>query len=188
MASIAISYKSQRTSIDAVEASGATANDHDNPFSHSLKEFTRDLNINTTSVFVAAQQAVLGFEQLPDAVPKTFIYTGNILNTTTMPSLLDLGVGKSATAHIIQSAAEAYKDRGFRYEILVLSHRVVRLTCVDFITLTNGKPTDPLHTLTLMERRTGSYTYSWQGKGLRVLGNKLLSKVWDTSNSEISVI
>ena len=34
-----------------------------------------------------------------------------------MAPLLDLGVGKSATAHIIQSAAAAYKDRGFKYAI-----------------------------------------------------------------------
>ncbi len=32
-----------------------------------------------------------------------------------MAPFLDLGVGKSATAHIIESAAAAYKDRGFKY-------------------------------------------------------------------------
>jgi len=32
-----------------------------------------------------------------------------------MAPLLDLGVGKSATAHIIQSAAAAYKDHGFKF-------------------------------------------------------------------------
>ena len=73
------------------------------------------MNINTTSAFVAAQQAVLGFEQLSDSVTKTFIYTGNVLNTTTMVPLMYLGIGKSATAHMIQCAATAYKDRGYRY-------------------------------------------------------------------------
>jgi hypothetical protein len=72
------------------------------------------LIVNTASPFVAAQQAALGFAQLPESASKTFIYTGNILNTTVIPPLLDLGVGKSATAHIIQSAAAAYKDRGFK--------------------------------------------------------------------------
>jgi hypothetical protein len=94
-----------------------TPNDAKNPLSLPLADFTRDFNINTTSAFVAAQQAVLAFEQLPDSASRTFIYTGNILNETTIAPLLDLGVGKSATAHIIQSAAAAYKDRGFKYAV-----------------------------------------------------------------------
>ncbi len=79
-----------------------------------LADFTRDLTINTTSAFVAAQQAVLSFKELPDSAARTFIYTGNILNETTLAPFLDLGVGKSATAHIIQSAAAAYKDKGYK--------------------------------------------------------------------------
>jgi hypothetical protein len=79
-----------------------------------LKDFVRDLNVNTISTFVAAQQAALAFAELPDSASRTFIYTGNILNITTIPPLLDLGVGKSATAHIIQSAASAYKDKGYK--------------------------------------------------------------------------
>ena len=89
-------------------------NDAKNPLTLPLVDFTRDFNINTTSAFVAAQQAVLDFEKLPDSASKTFIYTGNVLNTMTMAPLLDLGVGKTATAHIIESAAKAYADRGFR--------------------------------------------------------------------------
>jgi hypothetical protein len=79
-----------------------------------LADFSRDFYINTTSAFVAAQQAALSFEQLPDSASKTFIYTGNILNSTTIASLLSLGVGESATAHIIRSAAAAYSNRGFK--------------------------------------------------------------------------
>jgi hypothetical protein len=97
------------------EAGAVTPNDAKNPLSLPLADFTRDFNVNTTSAFVAAQQAVLGFEQLPNSASRTFIYTGNITNTAIIPPLLDLGVGKSATAHIIQSAAAAYKDRGFKY-------------------------------------------------------------------------
>lgn len=96
-------------------AAAWTPNDEKNPFSLPLADFTRDLNINTTSAFVAAQQAVAAFEQLPDSASKTFIYTGNILNTTTMAPFLDLGVGKSATAHFIEVASAAYQDRGFKY-------------------------------------------------------------------------
>ncbi|KAF7551806.1 hypothetical protein G7Z17_g4752 [Cylindrodendrum hubeiense] len=92
-----------------------TANPPNDPLALALTDFTRDFNINTTSAFVAAQQAALGFQKLPSSASKTFIYTGNILNTITMPPLLDLGVGKSATAHIIESAAAAYKDRGYKF-------------------------------------------------------------------------
>jgi hypothetical protein len=77
------------------------------------------MNINTTSPFVAAQQAALGFQQLPASASKTFIYTGNVLNTgTIIPSLMVSGVGKSATAHMIHVAASVYADRGFKYVVL----------------------------------------------------------------------
>jgi len=102
-------------SVVVYNAVGATMNDAKDPLSLSLADLMRDMNINTNSAFVAAQQAVLGFKELPDSASKTFIYTGNALNTTTMAPLMDLGVGKSATAHIIQSAAAAYADKGFKF-------------------------------------------------------------------------
>jgi hypothetical protein len=89
-------------------------NDAKDPLSLPLADFTRDFTINTTSAFVAAQQAVLSFKELPDSAARTFIYTGNITNEVPLAPLLDLGVGKSATAHIIQSAAAAYKDKGYK--------------------------------------------------------------------------
>ena len=89
-------------------------NDAKDPLSLPLADFTRDFTINTTSAFVAAQQAVLSFKELPDSAARTFIYTGNITNEIPLAPLLDLGVGKSATAHIIQSAAAAYKDKGYK--------------------------------------------------------------------------
>lgn len=67
-------------------AGAATPNNAKDPLSLPLAEFTGDLNINntkninTTSAFVAAQQAAVGFAQLSDTASKTFIYTGNILN------------------------------------------------------------------------------------------------------------
>ncbi|MCJ1385554.1 hypothetical protein MMC17_008677 [Xylographa soralifera] len=102
-------------SVVIYNAFAATPGDVKNPLSLPLFDFTRSLNVNTTSAFVAAQQALLGFEQLPDSASKTFIYTGNILNTITMVPFLDIGVGKSATAHMIQYAAIAYKDRGYKF-------------------------------------------------------------------------
>ncbi|KAL2815835.1 putative short-chain dehydrogenase [Aspergillus cavernicola] len=102
-------------SVVIYNAAAATSNEEKNPFSLLQADFTRDLNINTTSAFVAAQQAAIGFGKLPDSASKTFIYTGNILNTTIIPQLLSLGVGKSATAHVIQLAAAAYSDQGFKF-------------------------------------------------------------------------
>ncbi|MCJ1424705.1 hypothetical protein MMC29_002593 [Sticta canariensis] len=102
-------------SVVVYNGAAATPNPPDDPLSLQLADFNKDFNINTTSAFVAAQQAATGFAQLPDSAAKTFIYTGNILNTTIIPPLLDLGVGKAATAHIIQSAAAAYKDRGYKF-------------------------------------------------------------------------
>lgn len=99
---------------DAFKAAAATLNDPKNPLSLPLADFNRDFTINTNSAFVAAQQAILAFKELPESASRTFIYTGNILNTTTIANLLDLGVGKSATAHIIQSASKAYADQGFK--------------------------------------------------------------------------
>ncbi|KAL3479197.1 putative short-chain dehydrogenase [Aspergillus californicus] len=105
-------------SVVVYNAAAATPNNPQNPFSLSQADFTRDLAINTTSPFVAAQQAALGFEALAneESASKTFIYTGNILSTgVTIPGLLTLGVGKSATAHVVQSAAGAFEGKGFKF-------------------------------------------------------------------------
>jgi len=102
-------------SVVVYNTAAVTKNEPQNPLGLALKDFSRDLDINTTSAFVAAQQAVLAFAALPESASRTFIYTGNALNTTTVPMFLDLGVGKSATAHIIQSAAAAYRDKGFKF-------------------------------------------------------------------------
>ncbi|CAL5871784.1 uncharacterized protein PFLUO_LOCUS6037 [Penicillium psychrofluorescens] len=102
-------------SVVVYNAAAVTPNNPEDPLSLPLADFSRDFHINTTSAFVAAQQAALSFEELTDHGSKTFIYTGNILNSTTMAPLLDLGVGKSATAHIIRSAAAAYSNRGFKF-------------------------------------------------------------------------
>lgn len=88
--------------------------DGKNPLSLSLADLKQSLNINTLSAFAAAQEAAKGFEELPESSSRTFIYTGNMLNTAVMPAFLDLGVGKAATAHIVQAAATAYANRGFK--------------------------------------------------------------------------
>jgi NAD(P)-dependent dehydrogenase (short-subunit alcohol dehydrogenase family) len=87
----------------------------DNPLDISLETFQQHLNANTTSTYVAAQQAVAGFRELPESMNKVFIYTGNMLNTATEPRLLTLGVGKKAASYIIEAAAKAYEPEGFRW-------------------------------------------------------------------------
>jgi hypothetical protein len=79
-----------------------------------LAAFNRDMNISTTSAFVAAQQAVLGFTALPADAAKSFFYTGNVLNVAILPSFMGQGAGKSAAAHMMNAAAAAYKDRGYK--------------------------------------------------------------------------
>ena len=54
------------------------------------------------------------FQQLPSETLKTFLYTGNFLNKEIMPSLVSLGIGKSASAHLIAVASKAYAAKGYR--------------------------------------------------------------------------
>jgi NAD(P)-dependent dehydrogenase (short-subunit alcohol dehydrogenase family) len=88
----------------------------DSIFSVSAESVALDLNVNTISPYVAAQQAVSGWETLPKETMKTFIYTGNIMNVSIvpMPPMLDLGMGKSASAFWIGLADATYSARGFR--------------------------------------------------------------------------
>ncbi|KAH6683516.1 hypothetical protein F5X68DRAFT_242339 [Plectosphaerella plurivora] len=97
---------------NAGAATFAPAND---PFSISLDDFERNLKINTTSVYAAAQQAVIGFAELPADASKTFLYTGNILNVKPLTQFLESGAGKSASAHMMMAAASEYKEKGFRF-------------------------------------------------------------------------
>ena len=90
--------------------------DKDSIFSVSAESVALDLNVNTISPYVAAQQAVSGWETLPKETKKTFIYTGNITNVSIvpMPLMLDVGMGKAASAFWIGLADTMYSARGFR--------------------------------------------------------------------------
>ena len=85
-------------------------------FSTPSASVTSDLNVNVTSPYVAAQEAVKGFETLPAETKKTFIYTGNILNISIipMPMMMTLGMGKSASAHWIGLADMLHSAKGIR--------------------------------------------------------------------------
>jgi len=91
--------------------------DKDSLFSISAESVASDLNVNTISPYVAAQQAVIEWEKLPKETKKTFIYTGNIMNVSIvpMPMMLDLGMGKSASAFWLGLADATYSAKGFRF-------------------------------------------------------------------------
>jgi hypothetical protein len=86
----------------------------DDVLSVPIDVFASDLAINTISPYAAAQEAVKGFAELPSTASKTFIQIGNVLNRTVMPSLITLGVGKSAAAHMIACCAESYQAKGYQ--------------------------------------------------------------------------
>jgi NAD(P)-dependent dehydrogenase (short-subunit alcohol dehydrogenase family) len=88
----------------------------DSVLSIPTESFASNLNVNTISPYVAAQQAVSAWETLPKETKKTFIYTGNILNVAVLPVplMLTLGVGKSASAYWIGVADATYSARGIR--------------------------------------------------------------------------
>lgn len=81
-----------------------------------LESFNSDLNINTVSPYAAAQHAVAGWKTLPTETKKSFIYTGNGLNQTVLPGpvMLNLGVGKSASAYWLGVADANYAAQGYR--------------------------------------------------------------------------
>ncbi|TVY85214.1 hypothetical protein LSUE1_G000761 [Lachnellula suecica] len=103
-------------SVVVYNASSVTPNPPNDPLAVSVADLTRDLNVTATSAYVAAQQALAAFKELPATASKTFIYTGNIMDEPMIIGpLLDLGVGKSAAATFVQFAANAYKDQGIKF-------------------------------------------------------------------------
>lgn len=88
----------------------------DKLFSNSSEALVSDFNVNVLSAYVAAQEAVRGWDKLPQDVKKTFIYTGNALNTKIMPNAatVNLGIGKSASSYWIGLADTLYQAQGCR--------------------------------------------------------------------------
>ncbi len=85
-------------------------------FSIPAERLAADLNVNTVSPFIAAQQAVAGWTTLPKDAAKVFIYTGNISNVkiVLVPLTVTLGVGKSASSYWLGMADKVYSDLGYR--------------------------------------------------------------------------
>ncbi|KAI1841962.1 hypothetical protein JX265_003009 [Neoarthrinium moseri] len=85
----------------------------DGAFTLGLEQFRNDMDVNTTSPYITAQEAIKGFAKTGPG--STFIYTGNKLNVLGWPSLLSCGMGKSAVAHMIRTANIAFPDKGYKF-------------------------------------------------------------------------
>lgn len=97
-------------------AATTTPPDAESIFSTPVEAVLSDLNVNTISPYVVAQQAVAGWKTLPEGTKKTFIYTGNICNVFVLPTpmLMTGGMGKSASAYWIGVADALYASKGAR--------------------------------------------------------------------------
>ncbi|KAM5354959.1 hypothetical protein ACJ41O_001605 [Fusarium nematophilum] len=91
--------------------------DPQNPFTVPIEALERDLSLLNTSAYIAAREAVAGFEATGADLPKAFIYTGNTLAgaTSPLPVLVGLGTGKSAASYWIGSASAFYKEKGYKF-------------------------------------------------------------------------
>ncbi|KAL7916678.1 NAD(P)-binding protein [Trichoderma velutinum] len=81
----------------------------------SFSQIELEMAVNCNSAIVAAQQAAVGFKQLPEDASKTFIYTGNKLHLVTLEQVPLFNVGKSAAASLIHTASKSYRDAGFKF-------------------------------------------------------------------------
>lgn len=90
--------------------------DNESVFSISAESVISDLNVNTVTPFVVAQEAVRAWETLPKETKKTFIYTGNVQNVSVLPVplLMSLGIGKAGSAYWIGVADATSAAPGLR--------------------------------------------------------------------------
>jgi len=94
--------------------------DEDSVLSIPAEHVVKDFNVNTISPYVAACEAVKGWDAMGaggSKVKGTFIFTGNAQNVLVlpMPMLMDVGMGKAATAYWIGAADPNFVRKGYRY-------------------------------------------------------------------------
>ncbi|KIM93812.1 hypothetical protein OIDMADRAFT_136870 [Oidiodendron maius Zn] len=111
----AVEKKFGSPSVVIYNAAGLNIVSETDPLAGPISGFAASININTVSVYAALQASIAAFSKLPASTSRTFFYTGNALNRVVIPSYLDLGVGKTATAYIIEASTIAYKDKGFKF-------------------------------------------------------------------------
>lgn len=80
----------------------------------TIDDFRHETATNIAAPLFAAQEAIKGFKELPPTASRTFIQTGNKLNVVPLPPVLAFGMGKRASAYMIQCASIAYKAQGLR--------------------------------------------------------------------------
>ena len=85
----------------------------DSPLALTQAEIEDAHAVNITSAYLAAAEAVKGFESLPKDAPTSFIYTGNGFNQIVVPAYVGLGIGKSASANWIEGASIYYGPKGY---------------------------------------------------------------------------
>lgn len=98
-------------------ASLTPPSDQDSALSIPQLRVINDLNVNVVTPFIVAQEAVKRWDAGPKAGKKPlFIYTGNAMNTqiVPVPLMLNLGVGKAASAYWIGMADTTYAAKGYR--------------------------------------------------------------------------
>lgn len=94
---------------------GASSNlNGPDPFSIPVDKWAAGVNITTINAYSAVQQAIAGFKELPRDARKTFIYTGNACTHAVLPTIMNLGVGKNAVAHMVKCAVKVHEQDGFR--------------------------------------------------------------------------
>ena len=88
------------------------------PLAAPFETIIESRQVGFDSAYIAAQQTLEGFKQLPDSTPKAFIYTGNTLNQIAIPGILPFALGKVSSAMLIEYAANAYGEHGYRSVII----------------------------------------------------------------------
>ena len=101
---------------DAKICSGAYRQAHspEDPFSVPIDSVKIANTVGFESLYVAAQEALKGFAELPDSTPKTLIFTGNVLNQLPLTPVFPFAVSKRAAAALIEYGANAYGPKGYR--------------------------------------------------------------------------
>ncbi|TKA41294.1 hypothetical protein B0A54_06196 [Friedmanniomyces endolithicus] len=85
------------------------------PLSTTLDDLEESRKAGLDSAFVAAQEALRGFKTFTPGTPTAFIYTGNTLNQIAIPGVLPFALAKTAAAMLIEYAANAYGQDGYKF-------------------------------------------------------------------------
>ncbi|KAL6796226.1 NAD(P)-binding protein [Trichoderma sp. SZMC 28013] len=134
----------------------------------SISQIELEMAVNCTSAIVAAQQAVVGFKQLPPDASRTFIYTGNKLHLATLEQVPLFNVGKSAAASLIHTASKSYRDAGFKFYYTNERLEDGSQAGADF----DGPTRAALHVQLANDSKQGPWNYSFvKGKGYVEFGN-----------------